>query len=82
MALTAAEKAALKAIISAETDRTGPPPVEIFDPAADSATRAFVKTYVQAARDRLAAQKAGLPALNTQLTNQIAVLDGLLAKFP
>lgn len=80
MALTANEQTALRLVLAdaADTGKLSIPTA--FDPSVD--TRLYIKSLVQAARNTIQTQKDGLPALNTQYTNQLSILDGLLAKFP
>lgn len=79
MALTVNEKRALDLILADAEDR-GLFTSSSIDPGTDP--RAFIKSLVTAARDGLQAQLDGLPALQTKLTNQRNLLNGLLAKFP
>jgi hypothetical protein len=79
MALTANEEKAFRAVLLDASDRGLLTPIA-FDPATD--TRFYIKSLIQAARNVIVTERAELPARNTLLTNQIAVLDGLLAKFP
>lgn len=82
MPLTNAERTALKTILD-DTDLDGI--IDAFDPATN-ADKAYIKAQVQAARDQLFAERALISTRAQQqfnnATNRLALLDGLLAKFP
>ena len=80
MALTANQKKAWELIVQAEEDSG--PGLKTDALEADTTIRnAYLRSVIQKYRDLKAAEKAGLPARNTQLTNEIAVLDGMLALY-